>query len=131
MYLRCLRVLENKMSNKVRLYKIEKLKKKILKELDEFGKTEVKLGELLIKLRKFSIEFEILKKYVGLCYEEGYIDIGAPINISKAKIKSSLNLKTPIQITSEGQKFYLNKTRYEHTFKLNLKVIEYTVKKTK
>jgi len=105
------------MNGKKRLSDIKKIKIKILKKLDEIGGIkEITFGELVSKLRIDGLLENVIKKYIGICYDDGLIDINSNFSKNRAEIKFSINKNTKVQITSEGQyyiypikKSFLNK----------------------
>jgi len=100
------------MNDLLRLKQIAEIKKKILKCLDGIGTNKVTFGELFNKYKNYFSE-DILKKYIGICFDEGFIDIDAGLLKNKAQIKSSINRNTILQITSEGQYYAYNKKQIE------------------
>jgi len=101
------------MKDSQRICQIDELKRTILISLDKLGQGEISFGELLNKLESKRINYEILKKYLGLLYDDDFIDINSSFFKSRAQIKSSIARETKIQLLSRGQSFAYNKRNSE------------------
>jgi len=84
---------------------IDSIKKEILIELDKMGTYEINFKDLFLRLKNNKFNLPILKKYIGLLFDDDFIDINSGILKDRAKIKSSIEDYTKIQITSNGQNF--------------------------
>lgn len=94
---------------------IDNIKKEILIELDKIGTYEVTFENLLSKLQNKRFNQINLKKYIGLLFDDDYVDINSRLFKDRAKIKSSINNKTKIQITSNGQDYaYPPKKKFDY-----------------
>ena len=112
------------MRDKRRLDEIKKIKVGILKELDKIGTSEVSFDQLLGKLNKKFNE-KVLKKYVGICFDDGLVDINTNIFKSRSNIKSSINKNTKIQILSEGQKYAYGGREIETEKEFNFPILKW------
>jgi|GEM_PF-5420086 len=84
---------------------IDHAKKIVLVHLDRIGTCEVTFGQLLKSLKNKGFNSKNLKKYVGILFDDDYIDINSTAFKDRAQIKAEVNAKTRIQITSAGQDF--------------------------
>jgi len=91
------------MEPKKRILQIDEIKKKILICLDKFGTSEIQFGELIKKLKSEGLNEDVVRKYIGILFDDDFIDINSKVFQNRAQIKSSITKKTKIQITSAGQ----------------------------
>jgi|SRR3989344_1874235 len=99
------------MKQKKRILQINEIKKKILICLDKFGTSEIQFGKLIQKLKNDDLSENVVRKYIGILFDDDFIDINSKVFQNRAQIKSSITKKTKIQITSAGQDYAYPKKR--------------------
>lgn len=108
------------MEQKKRILQIDEIKRKILICLDTFGTSEIQFGKLIRKLKDDGLSENVVKKYIGILFDDDFIDINSQVFQNRVQIKSSITKKTKIQITSAGQNFaYPRKRSKFYSFIMN------------